>query len=62
MEALADRVRGAGRIQLRVHPKDLSWVKGTSNENVRWLREHMQLDEVELAADETVARGALTLG
>jgi histone acetyltransferase (RNA polymerase elongator complex component) len=62
MEALAHGVRGTGRIQLRVHPKDLSWVKGTSNENVRWLREHLEIDEVELAADETVARGALALG
>ena len=62
MEALAADMRGAGRIQLRVHPKDLSWVKGTSNENVRWLRERLAIEDVELAADETVARGVLTLG
>ena len=62
MEALAEGVRGSGRIQLRVHPKDLSWVKGTSNENVRWLREHLAIEDVELAADETVVRGSLALG
>jgi histone acetyltransferase (RNA polymerase elongator complex component) len=61
MEVLVDGVESR-RVLLRVHPKDLSWAKGTSNENVRWLREHLAIDDIELAADDSVARGALALG
>jgi hypothetical protein len=62
MEILASELGDTRRVLLRVHPKDLSWAKGTSNENVRWLRERLAIQDVELAADETVARGALALG
>jgi histone acetyltransferase (RNA polymerase elongator complex component) len=64
MEVLVADVRDGSRrrILLRVHPKDLSWAKGTSNENVRWLREYLAIDEVRLKADDTVRRGSLALG
>ena len=62
MEVLAREVGDTRRVLLRVHPKDLSWVKGTSNENVRWLRERLAIEDVELAVDETVVRGSLALG
>ncbi len=62
MAILAGGIGDTRRVLLRVHPKDLSWAKGTSNENVRWLREHLAIEEVQLTADDTVDRGSLALG
>ena len=44
------------RIELRVHPKDLSWAKGTSNENSRWLRASFGFAEVQIVADASIKR------
>ncbi len=54
---------GPGRhAVLRVNPRDLSWARGTSNDNVRALRARLRLRELRLEADETVARGQVELG
>jgi hypothetical protein len=50
------------RIVLRVNPKDLSWAKGTSNENVRWLRQRLAVEDIDLESDETLERGSLAIG
>jgi len=46
-------------VQLRVNPKDLSWAKGTENENVRVLRVAHGLSDLSLTCDEAVERGGV---
>jgi len=56
--ALADLPRSAP-IELRVHPKDLSWAKGASNTNVRALRAALSLPGLRVSADPSVPRGSV---
>jgi hypothetical protein len=58
---MQDALRGEGqtRATLLVHPKDLSWAKGISNENVRWLRDHAGLRDVALRTDSSLERGTV---
>lgn len=51
-----------GSVVLRVHPKDLSWAKGTANENIRALRAQHRLRALELETDATIPRGRVLLG
>lgn len=45
--------------EVRVHPKDLSWAKGTANENVRALRSALGLPGLVVHPDAQVARGTV---
>lgn len=56
--ALADLPRSAP-VELRVHPKDLSWAKGASNGNVRALRAALSLPGLRVSPDATVPRGTV---
>jgi hypothetical protein len=42
-----------------VHPKDLSWAKGTSNSNARHIRTSHGIETVRFRVDETVPRGTV---
>ena len=44
-------------IILLVNPKDLSWAKGTSNENIRALRASLQLRQLTIMTDVSIERG-----
>lgn len=44
---------------VRVHPKDLSWAKGSANENVRALRANLRLCALHVEPDEQVKRGTV---
>lgn len=59
MAAALEDARPGSRAVLRVHPKDLSWAKGTANENVRALRARLQLAELALETDAGLPRGAI---
>ena len=48
-------------IVVRVHPKDLSWAKGTSNVNARTARTRYRLGSLQFATDESVSRGELKI-
>jgi len=47
---------------LRVHPQDLSYAKGTANENVRALRARLRLRGLVLQADPALPRGTVARG
>jgi hypothetical protein len=57
-EALAPVPRSAV-VELRVHPKDLSWAKGTANANVRALRAAYGLPDLSVTPDPQVPRGTV---
>lgn len=44
-----------------VNPKDLSWAKGTANENLRALRAALGRPDLEVRPDEQVARGTVAV-
>lgn len=46
-------------LALRVHPKDLSWAKGTANENMRAMRAAFALPDLILNVDDAVPRGTV---
>jgi histone acetyltransferase (RNA polymerase elongator complex component) len=48
-------------IVVQVHPKDLSWAKGTSNVNARSARTRYKLGSLQFATDESVSRGELRI-
>ncbi len=60
-QALRGVPRGS-RVALRVHPKDLSWAKGTANTNIRALRARLGLPVLELRPDDRVRRGTVVRG
>ena len=47
---------------IRVHPKDISWAKGTSNINARSLRTRLGLSAVHIISDPEVQRGTVAIG
>jgi len=47
---------------VRVHPKDISWAKGTSNINARTLRTRLGLKDLRIEADPEVERGTVAVG
>ena len=57
-EALGTPEPGS-HIIVRVNPKDLSWAKGTSNENIRALRASLALAELTIIPDQNVERGVV---
>ena len=59
-DALGD-VRQGQRVVLRINPKDLSWAKGTANENLRELRARHGLAALTLWPDEGLQRGTVVL-
>jgi histone acetyltransferase (RNA polymerase elongator complex component) len=61
MDALSRSEHGDCAI-LRVHPKDISWAKGTSNVNARTLRTRLGISEIRIEADPAVARGTVVVG
>ena len=61
MEALLRELPRSHPIALRVHPKDLSWAKGTSGENIRVLRARLRLSGLSLVADASLPRGSVAL-
>jgi len=56
--ALAPRTRVSA---LNVHPSDLSWARGTANENVRALRAELRLPGIRVVPDDRVPRGEVHL-
>ncbi|RME26274.1 MAG: radical SAM protein, partial [Deltaproteobacteria bacterium] len=62
MARALDGVPRGSRALLRVHPKDLSWAKGTANENIRALRARLGLPEIEVRPDARVRRGTVIAG
>ncbi len=48
-------------IVVAVHPKDLTWAKGTSNVNARVARTRYRLASLQFATDENVSRGQLRI-
>ena len=48
-------------VAVLVHPKDLSWAKGTANENVRALRAALGRPDLEVRPDAQVARGTVSV-
>ena len=51
-------------VELRVNPKDLSWIKGISNENIREIRGLRALTRLDVVGDRAIPRGEIrvTLG
>ena len=50
-------VPSGGDVELRVNPKDLSWVKGISNANIRAIRTARALSRLDVVGDGRIPRG-----
>lgn len=59
-QALQDQPSGA-HVIVAVNPRDLSWLKGTANENLRAVRARLRLAAIRIATDEAVPRGEVHL-
>jgi histone acetyltransferase (RNA polymerase elongator complex component) len=59
LEAALPRVVTDTEVVFVVHPKDLSWAKGTSNSNARHIRTSHGIETVRFRVDETVPRGTV---
>lgn len=49
------------RVEVQVNPRDLSWAKGTANENIRALRAQLSLQELKIRPAPHVERGDVQL-
>jgi histone acetyltransferase (RNA polymerase elongator complex component) len=61
---LTQELRGTAAgtdVVVLVHPKDLTWAKGTSNVNARIARTRYNLGSLQFATDESVRRGQLKI-
>ena len=59
LEDALPQSHGETEVVFVVHPKDLSWAKGTSNQNARQIRTNHGIETVRFKVDENVPRGTV---
>ncbi|MEL6346848.1 MAG: hypothetical protein AAFV53_27290 [Myxococcota bacterium] len=62
MASVLRLVPAGSRVEVEVNPRDLSWAKGTANENIRALRARLSLQELTIRPSDRLSRGEVKLG